>query len=221
MNLTSFFLSIFMFFVLFIPERTLSQSKNQAEWTLSNLISTKIEGLRIAGNPQVIGCKYGKALLFNGSTDGVFLEQMPLDGLQQFTIEAIIRPESGGNFEQRFFHCGEILGNRILLELRSTQTDWYFDAFIKSGNQQKALIDPTLLHPLNKWYHLAYVIDSGKLTTYINGKKELSAEIGLTPLQGGRTSIGVRLNELSWFKGAIYKIRITPKALESNNFMDY
>lgn len=221
MNRTNLFLSIFLFLVLFIPENTYSQSTHKTEWILSNLISTKTEGIRIAGNPQVIDCKYGKALLFNGSTDGIFLEEMPLAGLKQFTIEVIMRPESGGNFEQRFFHCGEVKGNRVLLELRATKSDWYFDAFITSGEQKKTLIEPTLLHPLDQWYHLAFVIANGKQETYINGKKELESQIEIVPLQGGKTSIGVRQNEQSWFKGAIYKIKISPEALDPNKFMDF
>lgn len=221
MNLTNLFLTISLFLVLFIPERTLSQSKHQTEWVLSNLISTKTEGISIAGNPQFVDCKYGKAVLFNGSTDGLFLDQMPLEGLKQFAIEVIMRPESGGNFEQRFFHCGEIRGNRVLLELRSTQTDWYFDAFINSGDQKKTLIEPTLIHPLDQWYHVAFVIANGKQETYINQIKEFESQIEIAPLQGGKTSIGVRQNEQSWFKGAIYKIRITPEALKPDSFMNF
>jgi hypothetical protein len=45
---------------------------------------------------------------------------MPLAGLEQFTVEMIYNPYSGGNFEQRFLHCGEANGDRLLLELRST-----------------------------------------------------------------------------------------------------
>jgi hypothetical protein len=202
-------------------ETDLFQQNKVIEWLPADLILSGNSDIRITGNPKTIDCKYGKALSFNGSTDGLFLGQMPLAGLNQFTIEAIIRPESGGNFEQRFLHCGEIQGGRLLLELRSTQTDWYFDAFIKSGDQQKTLIDSNLLHPLDQWYHLAFVVDGGKLTTYINGKKELEGEIVLAPLQSGTTSIGVRLNERSWFKGSIYKIRITPEALKQNNFLSY
>jgi hypothetical protein len=221
MNLNNLFLSIFVFCVLFIPERTLSQSIHQTEWILSDLISAKTEGIRIAGNPQVIDCKYGKALLFNGSTDGIFMDQMPLDDLKQFTIEVIFRPESGGNFEQRFFHSGEVNGDRVLLEMRSTKTDWYFDAFITSGDQKKTLIEPTLVHPLDQWYHVAFVIRSGKQETYINGTKELESQIEIAPLHGGKTSIGVRQNEQSWFKGAIFKIRISPEALNPASFMNY
>jgi hypothetical protein len=221
MNPTNLFLPILLFFVFFIPERTLSQSKHQTEWILSKLMSTKTEGIRITGNPQVVDCKYGKAVLFNGATDGIFLDQMPLVGLKQFTIEVIMRPEIGGNFEQRFFHCGEIRGDRVLLELRSTKTDWYFDAFITSRDQKKTLIEPTLIHPLDQWYHLAFVVANGRQETYINGKKEMESQIEIIPLQGGKTSIGVRQNEQSWFKGEIYKIRISPEALSPAMFMNF
>ena len=189
------------------------------EWLLSTMPLTKNESVSILGNPQIVGSKLGKALHFNGINDGIFLNQMPLSGLEQFTVEAIFCPESGGNFEQRFFHCGEIRGNRVLLELRATATNWYFDAFIKSGDQKATLIEPKFLHPLDQWYHLAYVVDHGKLTTYVNGKKELEGQIVLTPLHTGKTSLGVRQNLQSWFKGSIYKIRITPAALHVNDFI--
>jgi len=191
------------------------------EWVLNDLVLAKGGAIRLAGNPKIIDDKYGKVVVFNGTTDGIFLDQMPLAGLEQFTIEAIIRPDSGGKFEQRFFHCGEIRGSRVLFETRSTPTDWYFDAFIKSGDQQKTLIDSTLLHPLNQWYHLAFVVENGKQMTYINGIKELESKIEIVSLTGGKTSIGVRQNEQSWFKGAIYKIRISPTALSPVNFMNY
>ena len=146
---------------------------------------------------------------------------MPLIGLEQFTIEVIFQPASGGSFEQRFLHFGEIEGDRVLLELRANTTDWYFDAFITAGEQKCTLIDPKLLHPLDQWYHAAYVIDNGKLETYVNGKKELEGKVFLSPLKGGRTSIGVRQNKVSWFRGAIYRVRISPAALEPSKFMDF
>lgn len=226
MNLLNFTFFIFLLIGIPIQEHAVldnpsTPKQKKTEWIVSDFMKSKAEGIRIAGNPQVIDCKYGKALQFNGSTDGVFLDQMPLEGLKQFTIEAIIRPESGGNFEQRFFHCGEVKGNRVLFELRSTKTDWYFDAFVKSGNQQKALIESTLIHPLDQWYHLAFVVANGKQETYINGVKELESQIDIVPLHGGKTSVGVRLSEQSWFKGAIYEIRVSTEALKPSRFMKY
>jgi len=217
------------FILLFFPiissgqeaENTKPNKKQIIEWLPARLIHSGKGKVKITGNPQVIKCEFGKALHFNGSTDGIFLDQIPLSGLTAFTIEVLFYPESNGNFEQRLLHFGEVRGNRVLLETRSTSTDWYFDAFINSGDQKKTLIDSTLIHPLNRWYHLAYVINRGKLTTFIDGKKELESQIELTPFQDGKTSIGVRQDERSWFKGAIYKIRITPEALNPSEFMTY
>ncbi len=195
--------------------------KAETEWLLSDLATQSPEKIRISGHPEMIKCKYGNALLFNGISDGIFLECMPIADMEQFTIEAIVRPDSGGSAEQRFFRCGEIHGDRVLMETRTTQTSWYFDAFIKSENQHKTLVDSTLLHPLNQWYHIAFVVDIGKLVTYVNGAKELEHQMNLAPFRDGKTSIGVRLNGLSWFKGAIYKIKISPGAMKPLNFMNY
>jgi hypothetical protein len=191
------------------------------EWVLSNLKEKMSGKMRVAGNPGTVKCKYGEAVSFNGTADAIFLNCMPLTGMEQFTIEVIFQPASGGYFEQRFLHLGEVQGDRVLMELRSTQTGWYFDAYIKASDQQCTLIDPKLLHPSDQWYHLAYVIDHGKLITYVNGKKELEGNIHLVPLKGDKTSIGARQNEVSWFKGDIYKIRIIPNALTPKDFMPY
>ncbi|MCU0461251.1 MAG: LamG domain-containing protein [Bacteroidales bacterium] len=200
-----------------IPQK----SDLRTEWILSTLTKKMPEGIRIKGKPETIKCKYGKAILFNGSSDAIFIDKMPLQDLDKFTIEIIIQPQSGGSFEQRFLHCGDIQGDRILLELRSTDKGWYLDAFVKTGDQQLALIDPNLLHPSDQWYHLAYVINKGKLETYINGKKELDGNVVFTPLKGGLTSIGVRQNEVSWFKGGVYSVRFTDNVLGPGEFMDF
>ncbi len=176
--------------------------------------------VHLTGNPKLIEYEKSKALRFNGQNDGVFLEEMPLSGMDEFTIEVHFYPENGGDFEQRFFHTGEIRGDRVLLEIRTDTSNWYFDAFVQSGNQKITLIESKFLHPLNQWYHVAYVVNQGKLSTYVNGKKELEGAITFSPIQTGKTSIGVRLNEQSWFKGAISQIRISPKALKPKDFLN-
>ena len=213
---------------VFLPNHMIMKQKSKAEnktapteWVISNL-KEKMQGkIRVAGNPGTVKCKYGEAVSFNGSSDGLFIENMPLEGLEQFTVELIFEPQSGGSFEQRFFHCGEVQGDRVLIELRATSEQWYADAFIKTGNDQLTLIDTKLLHPLDKWYHLAYINDNGKFSVYINGRKELEGLLNAAVLRSGNTSLGMRQNEVSWFKGAIYKIRISPKALKPEDFMPY
>jgi hypothetical protein len=191
------------------------------EWTLSKLIDKPVKGIIIKGKPGTIDSKYGKAVTFNGIDDAIFIEKNPIDGLDQFTVEVIFQPASGWNFEQRYLHIGDAQADRLLLELRSTKTDWYFDAFLKVGTQGLTLIDPNLLHPLDQWYHLAYVINNSKLETYVNGKKELEGTLEHGQVKGKMTSIGVRQNGVSWFKGAIYKIKISPKALDPKEFLKY
>jgi len=108
-----------------------------------------------------------------------------------------------------------------MLELRSTASDWYLDAYVQSGNQNKTLIDPTLLHPLGQWAHVAFVVENGRQTTFVNGKKELESQVTIQPFSDGKTSIGVRQNEVSWFKGAIYQIRFTEKVLNPEQFLKF
>jgi len=45
-------------------------------------------------------------------------------------------------------------------------------------------------------------VKSGKQTTFINGKWELEGTPGFSSVDEGQTSIGVRQNRISWFKGA-------------------
>jgi hypothetical protein len=204
-----------------IRKNTSGSRAIQTEWILANMAEKMPAGLKFAGKPEIVKCKYGKSVTFNGSSDGIFLDTNPLSGLTEFTIEVVFQPQSSGDFEQRFLHCGEPQGDRVLLELRSTATDWYFDAFIKVGEQQCTLIDPNRLHPLDQWYHLAYVIDNGKLETFVNGNKELEGKIIPSPVKGDKTSVGVRQNQVSWFRGAIYSIRFTHKALTPKDFMKH
>ena len=192
---------------------------NAQHWQVRDLLEKNRGELQVTGNPLVRddGCR--TAVFFDGKCDGIFMDVMPLTGLQQFTIEVVFKPERGGNFEQRFFHCGETEDDRVLLELRANEHDWYFDAFIKAGDQSVAMIDPAFTHPLDQWHRVAFVVNQGELSTYVNGKKELATTIRFTPIQTGKSSLGVRLNHLSWFKGAIEQVRITSKALNADELL--
>lgn len=190
------------------------------EWEICKLIEPSAEGITVLGNPSLFDCPYGKAVKFDGKNDAIILDTNPLANLKQFTIEAVVCSNSGGPFEQRFLHFGESQSDRVLLETRVTENGfWYFDAFITTGGSSCVLIDEKKQHPLDNWDHLVFVIDNGKVESYVNGQKELEGEMVLTPLVNGKTSIGVRQNLISWFKGSIYKIKITPKALEPESFM--
>ena len=215
--------TLMMALVLTMGLKSYSQCKKEVitsatELVISDLLDSK-SGNTIMGNPKLVDSPYGKAVLFDGVGDAIFMDYNPLQGLKQFTIEVKMRPDSQGLTEQRFMHFGSVQGSRVMLETRLTENNqWYFDGFAKSGDSQLALIDPKLLHPLNEWAHIAFVFDNGDFSTFINGEKELNGSIEFTPYGEGKTAVGVRQNKVCWYKGAMYSILITPKALTPGEF---
>ena len=87
-------------------------------------------------------------------------------------------------------------------------------------DSEKTLQSREILHPLGKWYHAALTYDGRRMRHYVNGAEEMSGEVEYTPAEGGRTSIGCRLNQVFWFQGAIQKVRITHAALRPNQFLE-
>ena len=174
----------------------------------------------ITGSPKMVDSPYGKAVWFDGTEDGLWLNENPLKGLTEFTVEMIFCPDSAqAPFEQRMLHIGEDRGDRMLLELRAVNGYWYFDSYAASGINKKALMDESFVHPLGNWYRVAFVVSPTSLTTFVNGKQELYEDFSFLPIQTGATSIGTRIDKRSWFKGSIYKICITPGALEPEDFL--
>lgn len=177
--------------------------------------------LEVSGTPHPIPSPYGEALHFNGINDQLLLGLLPLKSVPEFTVEMVFNPDSTEQFEQRMLHMGEDRGDRMLLELRAVNGNWYFDGYAASGNNKKALIDETKLHPLGQWYHVAFVVTPESLTTFVNGKQELHEDFPFLPIATGQTSIGARIDKRSWFCGSIYQVRITPKALQPNQFLTF
>ncbi len=210
--------------VLLLCSLVISMSSAQpvVEWLFSDLLNNLPEDAVLLGNPTMTGSPYGDALLLNGVDDGIFLDYTPLLNLPEFTIEVIMRPDKNGLAEQRFLHMGEMSGDRVMLETRLTPDGyWYVDAFVQSGEVKLAMIDSTKLHPLGEWFNVALVNKKGKLEVFINGETEFREKIPFTPFTDGKTSLGVRQNKVYWYKGAFFKIRITPKAISPDEFLSY
>lgn len=198
----------------------LKTSGGSVTWEINRLDQIGGTPTTVIGNPQVINTTRGKAVLFDGTDDGLLVNVNPLAGAQAFTVEAVFRPDAGGNKEQRWFHIqAETRDDRVLLETRLTGDRWFLDTFIKSGEQSRTLYAEDFKHPLGQWYHVALVYDGSEMRHYVDGKKELSGPLSIAPLEQGRTSIGVRMNRVHWFKGAIRKARFTLRALSPEEFM--
>lgn len=197
-----------------------SDKKEDNDWIIADFLLEKSNEISISGLPKLVDSPFGKAVSFDGVDDAIFLDKQPLKNAISFTVEMIFNPsKSNAPFEQRIVHIGEVSGDRMLLEIRAKDNYWYFDGFVASTKNKKALIDEQLKHPLGEWQHVALVVTPNSLATYVNGIKELQSPFVFTPIHTGKTSLGVRLNKKSWFKGSIYRLRITPKALEPNNFI--
>jgi hypothetical protein len=215
-----------IFFAITAPTYSQAQvnslvTGSDLKWNMADLLKADSSLVTILGSPETIESPFGSAVFFDGVDDAIFLDSLPLYNLSNYTVEAIFKPSSKSNFEQRFVHIGEVSDNRMLFEIRATETDWYFDAYLNSGKDDIALIDPSILHPLDQWYHVALVVNEGQLITYVNHEKELEGKIEMMPIISGQTSIGVRQNKVSWFKGAIYKVKITPRQLAPKDFLSF
>jgi len=177
----------------------------------------------VLGDPKVIDTPLGKAILFDGKDDAVFVPAHPLADAATFTWEAIFRPD-GGAFEQRWFHLAEQAngadtGNRMLFEIRVVNGQWYLDSFAATKTGSKALLNREHLHPVGEWYHVASVYDGKTFRNYVNGKLEGSGEVQFAPQGNGRSSIGVRINKVNYFQGAVHLARFTKRALSASEFL--
>ena len=189
-------------------------------WELDSIEAVGGYPIDVDGRPVVVDGPYGSAIEFNGAGDALFVEANPLAGLEAFTVEMVFRPDAGGLPEQRFFHMGEVNGDRVLFETRLTEDGhWYLDTFISSGDSNRPLLNESHLHPVGQWYHLALTCDGQQEVNYVNGIQEASGSIDFVPLLGGQTSIGVRLNRVCWFRGAIGRIRFSAGVLDPDEFM--
>jgi hypothetical protein len=190
-------------------------------WDFTQLDQVGGHKTTVVGAPRVIDTPGGKAVEFDGVDDGLFVDFNPVAGLEKFTAEVIFRPDAGGPQAQRFFHLQEDGSeNRLLFETRLTaDNQWYLDTFIKSGDGNYTLLAEKWPHPIGPWYHAAVVMDGKTMRHYVNSKEEMATPIVFKPQQQGRTSIGVRINKVSWFKGAVRQFRLTPSALGPQEFL--
>jgi len=205
-------------------EKKTSEPKRKAVppavWEIDNL--KQIGGFQpiVLGTPLRIVTERGPALTFDGEREGLFVSTHPLQGAKQFTVEILFRPAVGGAAEQRFFHMQETgSDNRVMFETRLVGDDeWFLDTFIKSGDQETTLYAEKFCHRLGPWYHLALVADGKEMRHYVNGKLEMTAAHNYVPQGPGKTSIGMRINEVFWYRGDIREACFSRRVLSADEF---
>lgn len=189
-------------------------------WELNNLTSLGGQVPEVLGKPVATrGAGNANApggMEFDGAHDGLILPVVPIAGWEQFTVEALIRPDADGQAEQRFLHFEDKDGRRGLMEIRVLPGGmWCLDTFLYSNDGHKlTLIDRSKLHPCGREHWVALTYAKGQMTHFVEAEKECEGEVEIELMKPeGRTSIGVRLNKVYWFKGVIREVRFTPRAL--------
>jgi len=197
-------------------------------WVFDRLTDIGGVATRVEGQPRLIGSPWGKAVQFDGVDDALFIDEHPLAGAATFTIEALFRPD-GGAFEQRWLHLasdeseapapgGGTPGTRFLFEIRVVGTEWYLDAFARGPGYNQALMYADKLHPVGRWFHVAQTFDGSIYRSFVNGVLQGEAPLAFTPQGPGRSSVGVRMNKVNWFNGAVREARFTPRSLAPSEF---
>lgn len=186
-------------------------------WTLRDAARVGGHATEVFGNPKVSSTGGDVAMVFDGADDGIFVPAIPIAGWQAFTIQVRFRPDGSGGEEQRFLHLEDELKHRVLMETRVRDRQWSLDTFLfRDAARKLTLLDRTRLHATDRWYWVALVYDGSRMSHYVNGELELAGDVEFAPMTTGRTSIGVRQNRVSWFKGAIAEARFTPAALPAD-----
>lgn len=180
-------------------------------WTVDNLTRIGGHAVTVIGSPAVVQTDRGPAVQFNGKTDGLLIDANPIAGLRQFTIEVELSPDVEGPEEQRFFHLSENGSeSRALLELRLDSGRWSLDSYLQSGAARLALLDRAQTRSAGAWHVATTTFDGETMRHYVDGIKQGEGAVAFKPLGQGRASIGVRQNQVSWFKGRIRSIRVSP-----------
>jgi hypothetical protein len=202
-----------------------NQPGESTVWIFDRLDNIGGHKTTVLGEPRVIDSPVGKAVEFDGADDALFIDNHPLAGAATFTIEAIFRPD-GGQREQRWFHLSERdpatgadTNNRMLFEIRVVGEQWYLDSFHQSGSASRTLMNREALHPLRTWHHVATVYDGAELSNYVDGVRQGGGPVQLAPHGPGHTSVGVRINKVFYFKGAVRLARFTRRALNPSEFL--
>lgn len=193
-------------------------------WTFDTLSAIGGHTTAVEGAPQLIDTPAGKAILTDGASDVVYVADHPLAGATHFTIEAVFRPD-GGAFEQRWLHLaeadavnGDAQSPRTLFEIRVVENAWYLDAFTTGPGYNCALVVPEKTFSIGRWYAVQQSYDGKIYRSFVNGILQAEAELAYQPQGQGRTSIGMRINKATPFRGAIHSARFTPRALPLEDF---
>ncbi len=208
------------------PYAASSASAQEKIWRFDRVDKIGGHATELLGHPSIINSPYGKAVEFHGDGDAIIVPEHPLAGATAFTWEVIFRPDADGAKEQRFFHIaeqdpatGKDSDNRLLFEIRIVDGQWCLDSFAGNRGANLTLLNCKALHPLGQWYRVTAVWDGKVLKNYVGNELQGEGPLVMGPEGPGRSSIGMRLNRVYPFKGAVLMSRTVPRALPPSEFL--
>ncbi len=168
-------------------------------WQFDNLKEIGGQELTVVGEPRVVDTPGRKALsAFDEVDDAIFLDVHPLAGAKQFTVE-VARPDARRSPEQQFFHLEED-GNENRICSRHGCDEYPRHVHPEVARPGRRCSPRTGTRSTSGI--AAIVVDGKEMRAYVDGKLEMSTPLAFEPHKEGRTSLGVRINKVFWFKGA-------------------
>ena len=227
-NISMRSLSICLFLMIhFMPLHSQTVKEHTSViWDIDNTTLIGGHPVTVFGNPSLREYSDGKAMVFDGIDDGMIVQGCPLNKSAEFTVEMIFRPDSSfpNNVEQRYLHIQKPFfeSRRMLLELRLDSLHrWIVDTHVRADSTFLTLLSKEFPHPVGRWYHIALVYKDGIATHYVNGVKEMSGKVQYIPVDSAHVALGMRMNQRSFFKGAIKTVRLSNFAMLPSEFMEF
>ncbi len=202
--------------------------ENSETWELDNLKEIGGHAVTLFGDPEVVETDIGRAVKFDGDGDQLLVDFNPIGEARAFTVEVVFKPNASypDNIAPRFIHIqdpDDELQKRLMIELRINEDNQcYLDGFMNTDTMSLVLMDKNQLYPTDQWLHAAVTYEKGVMTTYMNGKKQLSgwvscADTLINPV--GKVAIGGRMNHVSWFNGFIKTLKVSHSVLDPSDFI--
>jgi len=199
-------------------------------WDIDNLDQIGGHNIVVNGDPEVVETEMGTAVKFDGDGDMILVDCNPIGEAKAFTVEVVFKANASypENIDPRFIHIQDQDDpdeKRLMIELRINENNQcYLDGFMLTDTAQLTLIDENLVHPTDQWHHAAITFKNGVMTTWFNGEKELSGQVGyaetiINPI--GKVAIGGRMDHRNWFNGYIKTLKVTHKVLDPEEFMQW
>ncbi len=170
----------------------------------------------VMGSPTVTPMDAGTAVCFDGARDGLLLDNNPIQGMQRFTIQALLYPALAGASQPRFLHIGGSANNtpRLVMQMSSDASgNWHAAVVLYWGNTLTTIEDATAIHAPDQWYWVAVTYDGQTASLYVNAVLEDSANLTFGPMTTGTTSLATRQNGQYYFAGCMRDVEFFNRAL--------